>query len=95
MLFNHDRAGGPIGRWDSFYEDKTGLMAKGTILGGIQKGSDVVAMLEGKALGSMSVGLRGSVKYNVGRVSHIKSTHLVEVSIVDWPANPRARIHGQ
>ena len=94
MLLNHHMAS-VIGRWDDFRENNSGLLCKGTILAGIRRGADAIAMIEGNAASSLSVGFNGSVKQSVGRVTHITKANLIEVSIVFLPANARAKIHGQ
>jgi HK97 family phage prohead protease len=93
MFLQHDIQAGIIGRWDSLVEDGHGLLAKGRIFAGVQRGSDVIAMIEGGALDGLSVGYKILEADKSGSIRHLKKLNLIEVSIVLGPANPSARLH--
>jgi hypothetical protein len=69
------------------------LAARGLILGGIRKGADCIAAIEGNAISGLSVGMCDTVSEMAGGVKHIRKAHLVEASVVYRPANPLAVLH--
>jgi uncharacterized protein len=93
MFLQHDMSAGVIGVWTSFTEDSHGLLVKGRILAGVQRGSDAIAMIEGGAVDSLSIGYNVLDSDRVGGVRHLKSVDLKEISIVIGPANTSARLH--
>jgi len=101
MFYNHDRKGGTIGVWDSMAEDENGLVVKGRLIGlDTEQGKMNMARLREGAIKGLSIGYRipphGSRKGS-GRMGDparvIKEVDLKEVSIVDDPMNPLARVN--
>jgi len=95
LLYQH-KTDEPIGVIDSLEEDKRGLKIKGRLAMGTQKGREVFELMKMGALDSMSIGYRlqpDGYKYddkNKRRV--IKEVDLMEVSMVTFPMNPKAKI---
>jgi HK97 family phage prohead protease len=101
MYYNHDRKAGTIGVWDSIEEDANGLVVKGRLIGlDTEQGKMNMARLKEGAIKGLSIGYRvpphGSRKGS-GRMGEpariIKEIDLKEVSIVDDPMNPLARVN--
>jgi HK97 family phage prohead protease len=103
MYLNHGAAMGgdnlPAGVWDELVEDDAGLAFKGRLLGlDTQRGAYNYALVKGGALRGVSIGFRvppGGATYakEPGKPRRtLKLIDLVEVSLVDDPANPAARV---
>jgi uncharacterized protein len=100
MYYNHDRKAGTIGVWDEVSEDASGLVVKGRLIGlDTEQGKMNMARLKEGAIKGLSIGYRvpphGSRKGS-GRTGEpariLKEIDLKEVSIVDDPMNPAARL---
>jgi HK97 family phage prohead protease len=101
MYYNHDRKAGAIGVWDDVGEDANGLVVKGRIIGlDTEQGKMNMARLREGAIKGLSIGYRvpphgarrGSGK--MGEPTRIlKEIDLKEVSVVDDPMNPLARLN--
>lgn len=88
----------PIGVWDTLEEDAKGLVSEG-VLAPIQRGQEAYALMKMKprpAITGLSIGYIAK-KYTVGskpeeprRLLH--EIDLVEISLVTFPANAKARI---
>lgn len=76
-----------IGVWNEIKEDARGLRVKGQILTGIEKGRDVLAMLRGGAVDSLSIGYRTVKAASDGArgVRLIQEAELWEISVVPIP----------
>lgn len=101
MYYNHDRKAGTVGVWTHMAEDSTGLAVAGKLIG---RDTDFGKMNEARlregAMKGLSIGYRvapyGSRKGSgaTGAPARIlKQLDLVEVSVVDDPMNPLARIN--
>jgi uncharacterized protein len=94
MLWQHDAAE-VIGVWEEIKEDNYGLYMRGRILD-TTRGSDAHKLLKAGALDGMSIGFRlvewaqRSKPEDPKRT--IKSVDLLEVSLVTFPANGKARV---
>jgi HK97 family phage prohead protease len=95
MLWNHnpDR---PIGAWESFVEDATGLKLSGRINTDVQAGREALSLIKQGAVAGLSIGYRvmpGGAQLD-GRtgVRRLKSVALHEVSITPFPSNRLATI---
>lgn len=92
MRWNH--FGPVIGKWVRVEEDAKGLLVEGELTPGHSVAQDVFASLKHGAVNGLSIGYRipsgGSEKD--GRVRKIKRIDLVEVSVVEEPADLAARI---
>ena len=96
MLWQHD-AREVIGTWDEMREDERGLFVKGRLIFEVQKGREAYSLLKRKAIDALSVGFRIANSKDVDLdedtgVRTIKRAELWEVSLVTFPANPKARI---
>ena len=101
MYYNHDRFNGTIGIWESMSEDRNGLSVKGRLIGlDTEFGKVNYARVREGACKGMSIGYRvppnGSRKGS-GRMGEparvLKQIDLREVSIVDDPMNPAAKMN--
>ena len=95
LLYQH-KTDEPIGVIDSLEEDKKGLKIKGRLAMGTQKGKEVYELMKMGALDSMSIGYKLSpedYKYSEKlKKRTINNLDLMEVSMVTFPMNPRAKI---
>ncbi len=95
LLWQHDSAQ-PIGTWRELRETPEGLEAKGHLLLGVQKGDEAHQLLKAGALDGLSIGFRipkgGSAFDKDSGIRTITKADLWEVSLVTFPANPKARV---
>jgi HK97 family phage prohead protease len=91
LLWQHE-AGKPIGRIESIAEDARGLRVIGRLSARSSVGREAAALLRDGAVGGLSFGyrVRGSVD---GTNRELTDLDLVEVSLVTFPMQPRARVH--
>lgn len=93
MRWNH--YGPVIGKWLEMYEDEKGLYVKGQLTPGHSLASDTLALLKHKAIDGLSIGyyVRDyERKENGGLI--LKEIELVEISVVEEPADLSATITG-
>lgn len=92
MRWNH--FGPVIGKWLDVREDDTGLYVEGELTPGHSVAEDAYALLKHGAVTGLSIGFRlpagGSEKTYNGRL--LKQIDLIEISIVEEPADNAARI---
>jgi HK97 family phage prohead protease len=86
MLWQHQQDA-VIGVWDSAIEDSKGLMVRGHILPGVQKGAEALALIAAKAIGDLSIGFRTVRAVTVNGVRHLQEVRLFEVSLVSFASN--------
>lgn len=91
MLWQHDSAE-PIGVWNEFAEDGRGLWARGKLLKGVQKADEAYIRLKAGAVRGLSIGYRTLDAKPDGNAVRLKKLDLVEVSVVSFPANRKAKI---
>ena len=90
LLWQHE-AGRPIGRIDYLREDKRGLRVIGRLSGGAA-GAEAAALLKEGAVSGLSFGYR--VREARGQEPReLIDLELVEVSLVTFPMQPKARVH--
>ena len=92
MLWQHD-SGQPIGFFDSFEEQKKGLYVKGPILD-TTMGNDAHKLVKAGAVTGMSIGYSPE-KYEIDEKNDTRKLieiNLYEVSLVTFPANPKAQV---
>lgn len=95
LLWQHDRRQ-PIGVYDEIREDGKGLFVKGRLLLEVQKAKEAYALLKAGALDSLSIGFR-TLEDSWDRENEVRTiikTNLMEISLVTFPANENATIHG-
>jgi HK97 family phage prohead protease len=98
MFFNHVpfRSDMPakIGRWEHAEEDSKGLLVKGKLTVGHPTADAVRASMKAGTIDGLSIGFRiapgGSEKD--GKIRKLKKIDLVEVSVVENPADGGARV---
>ena len=92
MRWNH--FGPVIGKWTKAAEDDHGLYVEGELTPGHSVAEDVYASMKHGAVNGLSIGFRipsgGSAKD--GKLRQLKRIDLVEISVVETPADLGARI---
>lgn len=92
MRWNH--FGPVIGRWTKAAEDDRGLYVEGELTPGHSVAEDVYALMKHGAVNGLSIGFRippgGSEKD--GKLRKLKRIDLVEISVVEEPADLSARV---
>lgn len=93
MLWQHDSAE-PIGVYERIREDEIGLWLEGRLLLDIEKGREAHILLKNRAIRGLSIGFlplawEWETRDNT-RVRILKDIDLWEVSLVTFPANPKA-----
>ena len=95
LLYQH-KTDEPIGVIDDVMEDKRGLKVKGRLAMNTQKGREVFELMKMGALDSMSIGYRLNPKgYHYDdkeKKRVIKEVDLMEISMVTFPMNPKAKV---
>lgn len=96
MLWAHDQRSVPIGTWHDLGEDAKGLWAEGRLNLDIHKAREILSALRSRATGSLSIGFRtpkgGRVPGKKSGTFELREADLVEISLVNVPANPRAKL---
>lgn len=93
MLWQHDPEE-PIGVWSDMVEDEKGLRVKGRLVLESERGRAAHALLKAGALNGLSIGFTAK-QWAYDRDSQIRTLteiDLWEVSLVTFPAQPRARV---
>ena len=91
MLWQH-KYSELIGSYTEMSEDDTGLLVKGRINLGTEKGREAYALMKAGDLDSMSIGY-WIIDYEIkDDVCYLKEIDLFEISLVTEPANPEAVI---
>ena len=95
LLYQH-KADMPIGVFESIEEDKRGLKVRGKLALQTQMGHEAYELMKMGALDGLSIGFRVSPKgqsYDAkGKRRMIKEVELMEISLVTFPMNPKAKI---
>lgn len=95
MLYQH-KSDMPIGVFESIKEDENGLKVKGRLALGTQAGKEAYELMKMGALDGLSIGFRVAPKgqeYNSrSKRRYIKEVELMEISLVTFPMNPKARV---
>ena len=87
----------PIGKWEAMEEDDTGLRVKGRLINlDTERGKNIYGAMREGVLDGMSIGYRAK-EFSYGTKPEdprrtLKAIDLVEVSVVTFPANGRARV---
>ena len=90
MRWNH--FGPVIGKWLTLQEDDRGLYVEGELTPGHSIASDVAASLMHKAIDGLSIGYMVNEEEMDGDVRVLKEIELVEISVVEEPADINATI---
>ncbi len=95
LLYQH-KTDMPIGVFESIEEDQKGLKVKGRLAMGTQAGRETYELMKMGALDGLSIGFKTSAKgasYDPKTKRRmIKEVELMEISVVTFPMNPRAKI---
>lgn len=87
----------PVGIWESMAEDDTGLQVKGRLINlDTERGKTIYGAMKEGALDGMSIGYRAK-EFALGTKPEeprrtLKKIDLMEVSVVTFPANGKARV---
>lgn len=87
-----DHRGPVIGRWTSMKEDATGLFVEGELTPGHSVAEDVYASMKHGSVDGLSIGYRVRDFEQREGVRYLKDIELVEVSVVEEPADLGARV---
>ena len=95
MLLSHNPEALPVGKWTEMSEDSMGLRVKGFLLD-TNQGMDTYKALKAGAITGLSIGFR-PIEYALRSKPDeprrtLKSVDLLEVSVVGFPANDKARV---
>lgn len=82
----------PIGVWTELIEDNYGLLVKGRLLLNIPKAQEVYHLLKNNVIDGLSIGYKIIKKSCINNKTHINLVDLKEISIVTFPACPKATI---
>lgn len=96
MRYEHKAGILPPGKWEHLAEDSAGLIVAGELTKGQSLATDIRASMEHGTLEGLSIGFRipkGGSEELEG-VRHIKTIDLVEISIVQNPADSQALVTG-
>ena len=95
LLYQH-KSEMPIGVFDEIKEDDNGLYVKGRLALKTQAGQEAYELMKMGALDGLSIGFRvnpDEVSYDKrSRKRIIKEVELMEVSLVTFPMNPKAKV---
>lgn len=94
LLWQHDTTE-PIGVYQDVHEDDKGLYVKGQLLiNDIVKAREAYALMKAGAINGLSIGYtvnQGGSEWNKnGTIRYLNDLSLWEISIVTFPANPKA-----
>ena len=90
MLYMHDREKGVIGRWENIMKDGDKLTAEAIFDDATELGAKVKHQVESGFLRSASIGIENCKCETINGVQAIVECDLIEISIVDVPANENA-----
>lgn len=91
MLWQHN-PDNPIGVWEDLAEDGKGLRGTGRLLLDVQAGREAYSRVKAGAVQGLSIGYREIETEPDGNNRKLKKLDLMEISIVSFPANRRARV---
>lgn len=93
MLWQHDTKE-PIGVWQTLKEDSKGLFVEGRLLMDLRKGREAHTLLKKGVVSGLSIGcqvVKASFCENE-KVRTLKELELLEISLVTFAANTKAKI---
>lgn len=91
MFFNHEAYSMPIGKWVELVEDDYGLKAAGVFLD-TDKGRDAYTAVKAGAVTGLSIGFWVTDFTMENGVRTIHEAKLMEISVVTFPCNEKARV---
>lgn len=96
MLFQHNHYSVPIGKFTSIHEDSKGLFVSAELTKGLSTSDDIAIALEAGTIDGLSIGgylSDGDYSDDGGGRIIRRWTDLVEISLVNFPADSHARIN--
>ena len=93
MLFQHDPAE-PVGTWLDIHETPKGLFVQGRLDKNVQRGRELLSLLESGGLDGLSIGFK-TVLAKQDRMSKSRQLHTIdlwEISLVTFPMLEGARV---
>jgi uncharacterized protein len=93
MLFQHDPAE-PIGTWVDIHEDNQGLFVLGRLNKNVQRGRELMALLESGGIDGLSIGFKTITARNErsSKTRQLTKIDLWEISLVTFPMLEGARV---
>ena len=93
MLFQHDPSE-PVGTWLEMRENERGLYVRGRLDKNVQRGRELISLLESGGLDGLSIGFRtvNATREKRNRTRQLLSIDLWEVSLVTFPMLQGARV---
>ena len=90
LRWNH--YGPVIGKFTEMYEDEKGLFVQGELTKGHSVAEDAAALLRHGAISGLSIGYMATDTEQDGVIRKLKEIDLIEISVVEEPADNAARI---
>ena len=92
MLYMHSRTE-PIGQWDKLTVKGDLVVGDGIIYPEVTRGKDVMSLIARGQIGATSIGfIPNEYKFNDEGGRDFEKISLMEISMVDTPANPKAQL---
>ena len=93
MLFQHDPAE-PVGTWLEMIENERGLYVRGRLDCNVQRGRELLSLLESGGLDGLSIGFKtvSAAREKFTRTRQLLAVDLWEVSLVTFPMLMGARV---
>ncbi len=93
MLFQHDPAE-PIGTWLEMHENERGLHVRGRLDCNVQRGRELLSLLESRGLDGLSIGFKTvtAARDKPAGTRRLLQVDLWEISLVTFPMLPGARV---
>ena len=93
MLFQHDPAE-PVGTWIDMVENERGLLVRGRLNTNVQRGRELLALLESGGLDGLSIGFKTIRARNDRTINarRLLEVDLWEISLVTFPMLDGARV---
>ncbi|MCA0433495.1 MAG: HK97 family phage prohead protease [Proteobacteria bacterium] len=93
MLFQHDPAE-PVGTWIDMTETPRGLFVRGRLDRNVQRGRELISLLETGGLDGLSIGFRTTLARHdrVNKARRLIAVDLLEISLVTFPMLDGARV---
>ena len=93
MLFQHDPAE-PVGTWVDIFENERGLFVRGRLDRNVQRGRELLSLLESGGLDGLSIGFKTVLakQDRATKTRRIYTIDLWEISLVTFPMLEGARV---
>ena len=93
MLFQHDPSE-PVGTWLEMIENERGLYVRGRLDCNVQRGRELLSLLESRGLDGLSIGFKtvSAAREKFTRTRQLLAIDLWEVSLVTFPMLMGARV---